>query len=79
MSGKNSNWLSDIKQCIHYKEPGLDCTLLMPMEYLDTELKGGTPSLSSKNTFRIGNIDLEDTFYIQKVPTYLYVNIKPSM
>ena len=27
MSGKNSNWLSDIKQCIHYKEPGLDCTL----------------------------------------------------
>ena len=53
--------------------------LLMPMEYLDTELKGGTPSLSSKNTFRIGNIDLEDTFYVQKVPTYLYVNIKPSM
>ena len=28
MSGKNSNWLSDIKQCIHYKEPGLDCTLM---------------------------------------------------
>ena len=27
MSGKNSNWLSDIKQCIHYKEPDLDCTL----------------------------------------------------
>ena len=26
MSGKNSNWLSDIKQCIHYKEPDLDCT-----------------------------------------------------
>ena len=28
MSGKNSNWLSDIKQCIHYKEPDLDCTLV---------------------------------------------------
>ena len=28
MSGKNSNWLSDIKQCIHYKEPDLDCTLI---------------------------------------------------
>jgi len=27
MSGKNSNWLSDINQCIHYKEPDLDCTL----------------------------------------------------
>ena len=27
MSGKNSNWLSDIKQCIHYKEPDLDRTL----------------------------------------------------
>ena len=29
MSGKNSNWLSDIKQCIHYKEPDLDCTLVL--------------------------------------------------
>ena len=32
MSGKNSNWLSDIKQCIHYKEPGLDCTLVLSVD-----------------------------------------------
>ena len=32
MSGKNSNWLSDINQCIHYKEPDLDCTLEQNLE-----------------------------------------------
>ena len=37
MSGKNSNWLSDIKQCIHYKEPDLDCTLPVPFCGMDRQ------------------------------------------
>ena len=48
MSGKNSNWLSDIKQCIHYKEPGLDCTLVTISENLS--------DIYQNNYFQVDNI-----------------------
>ena len=49
MSGKNSNWLSDIKQCIHYKEPGLDCTL--------DKKSSGINTKSFRSLFRFTTID----------------------
>ena len=45
MSGKNSNWLSDIKQCIHYKEPDLDCTLVSMLQFMEKCLTKIRPGL----------------------------------
>ena len=50
MSGKNSNWLSDIKQCIHYKEPDLDCTLIT------VDALGRSSRVDEKSTQHLVNI-----------------------
>ena len=69
MSGKNSNWLSDIKQCIHYKEPGLDCTLIIPFNILYKKL------LSQEYTWELLRNPHGNTYNLRKdLPQCLHIS-----